>query len=62
MAYKLLACPKCTAPAEHKTVPKPFQHGWVGCPRCKKYFQWVYDPQNAINQWNAYAQEGKNDV
>ena len=61
MKTKLSLCPVCRRQAERKTVTRPFQHGWVGCPVCKKYFQWVYNPQSAIKQWNTYAQEGEDD-
>ncbi len=45
-------CPHCGGEGKIKKIPTPFMHGWVGCPVCKIYKQWSYDPSDAIRIWN----------
>ena len=50
-------CPCCGKPGKVKftklenniTLP---DRGWVGCPECGLYIQWVYSPEGAIYKWN----------
>ena len=45
-------CPHCGRKMQIKTIPKPFVHGWVGCPFCGIYKQWKHDPEDAIRIMN----------
>jgi hypothetical protein len=48
-------CPHCGGPGKLKDIPKPFRHGWVGCPECHCYIDWKYTPADAIAKWNRRA-------
>ena len=55
---ELKRCPFCGGEATKKTVQTPFQHGWVGCAKCKAYMQWQYDPSGTITKWNRRVSDG----
>lgn len=57
MKASLADCPRCGEPAARKTVPLPYMHGWVGCPRCRIYVNWVREPSAAAAKWNRMATE-----
>ena len=50
--YELEACPHCGGPGVLKDLPKPYRHGWVGCPGCGIYANWHNKPDDAIARWN----------
>ena len=45
-------CPFCGGEAKIKEIPKPFRHGWVGCPECKVYMNWNHSPDGAVRKWD----------
>lgn len=45
-------CPFCGGEAQLKEIPKPFRHGWVGCPVCKVYMNWSHSPDGAVKKWD----------
>ena len=49
---ELKPCPMCGGEAAKKIIQMPHPHGWVGCPRCHLYIQWVHDPADAVKKWN----------
>ena len=49
------ACPFCGRPGQIKKIVGKFGHGWVGCPVCKVYMDWSYEPSGAIRKWNRRA-------
>lgn len=49
---ELKACPLCGAPGKGKRSETSFPHGWVGCPDCGLYIQWVHDARAAVKKWN----------
>ncbi len=54
---ELKACPLCGAPGKGKRSETSFPHGWVGCPDCGLYIQWVHDPKDAVRKWNRRAND-----
>lgn len=48
-------CPHCGEPLQVKKIPKPYMHGWVGCPKCGVYKNWNHDPEDAIRTMNKRA-------
>lgn len=48
-------CPFCGGPGKGKDIPNPFRHGWVGCPECGIYKQWIRSPTEAVRRWNTRA-------
>lgn len=48
-------CPHCGEQLQVKRIPKPFMHGWVGCPGCGVYKNWNHDPEDAIRTMNKRA-------
>lgn len=53
-------CPCCGGPGMVKAGQKNGSinapvRGWVGCPECGLYIQWVHDPGGAIAKWNRRA-------
>lgn len=48
-------CPHCGEQMQIKIIPKPFMHGWVGCPACGVYKQWNHDPEGAIRIMNRHV-------
>ena len=52
---ELKNCKHCGGTSQLREVPGKFRRGWVGCPRCKIYKQWVYDPAEAVKIWNMEA-------
>ena len=48
-------CPHCGGEAKLKIIATPFQHGWVGCEKCKIYKNWQHSPKEAIEIWNRRA-------
>lgn len=54
---ELETCYHCGGPGQIKNIPKPFPHGWVGCPTCGIYKQWIHDPADAIRTWNRRIQK-----
>lgn len=53
----LIDCPHCGGPGELREFKGMFRHGWVGCPVCKIYKNWTYDPTEAIATWNRSAKK-----
>ena len=51
-------CPCCGGAGEVKDIPKPYRHGWIGCPACGLYIQWNRDPWGALSKWNRRANNG----
>lgn len=49
---ELRTCPLCGAPGKGKRSDTSFPHGWVGCPECGLYINWVHDPRDAVRKWN----------
>ena len=49
---RLEDCPFCGGPGKGKDIPMPFRHGWVGCPECGIYKNWVHTPREAVRRWN----------
>ena len=50
-------CPCCGGPGVVKAGKKQGSinypvRGWVGCPTCSIYKQWVNSPDGAIKVWN----------
>ena len=45
-------CPFCGGKGQIKSVKTPYSHGWVGCPDCKVYINWNYDPSGALKKWD----------
>lgn len=56
-------CPCCGKPGRvKKSQATGLRRGWVGCPECGLYIQWVHDPDGAIAKWNRRnAPEANND-
>ena len=57
MSLSVDNCPHCGGPGKLKTITTPFMHGWVGCPRCRIYVNWVREPSAAAAKWNRMATE-----
>lgn len=58
MIEKLKPCPFCGRPAEARDFQKPFVNGWIGCPQCHCFIEWIKDgKRQAIASWN--RREGK---
>jgi len=55
MKEQIESCPHCGGPGQMKVIPKPYRHGWVGCPECGIYKNWTYSPAAAIAAWNRRA-------
>jgi len=53
----LKPCPLCGAPGKGKDLPRPFRHGWVGCPECGLYINWTYSFKEAVAKWNRRAED-----
>ena len=47
-------CLHCGKPLQIKKIPKPFMHGWVGCPFCGVYKRWNNDPEGAVRIMNKH--------
>ena len=54
--YDLRNCPLCGGEASMKSMSTPHTHGWVGCPQCHLYIQWVHDSKSAAERWNRMAE------
>lgn len=56
----LRECPCCGGPGKMKSVKAyvGFLRGWVGCPKCSCYIQWMHDPGGAIEKWNRRVKDG----
>lgn len=54
MSYRpsLEPCPFCGGPGQIKDIPKPYRHGWIGCPECGILKNWTYSPKEAARIWN----------
>lgn len=55
---KLDNCPHCGGPGQMKDAGGKFRHGWVGCPACGIYKQWVHSPADAVRTWNRRTANG----
>lgn len=53
---ELRSCPLCGGAAKIKAMNTPHTHGWIGCPECHLYIQWVHDPAGAAAKWNRRAE------
>ena len=49
---ELKDCPFCGGAGRYKVFSKPFVHGWVGCPDCGIYINWVNTAREAVEKWN----------
>ena len=45
-------CPFCGGPGQVKAIPKPFRHGWVGCPECRVFITWNQSEAASVAVWN----------
>lgn len=54
-ALTIKDCPFCGKPGVVKILPTPYRHGWVGCPECHCYINWVYNLTPAVDSWNKRA-------
>lgn len=57
MTEKLLSCPFCGGEASVMQYREPVVNGWVGCPECRCFIDWVKAGKSlAITAWNRRAQ------
>lgn len=56
MSEELKPCPFCGDKAVQKDMDTPFKNGWIGCPKCHCFIDWIKNgkPQ-AITAWNTRA-------
>ena len=59
---ELRACPFCGKPGKLEDFPRPYRHGWVGCPVCRFYRNWQVNPKDAIAAWNTRKKPKKEEA